>query len=135
MSENMQQKQLYHLGVKAIIHNNNGQILLLKHVKGYWDLPGGGMQQGEDARTTLLREVCEETGLTALSDIKPDSMVLTNVRIAPNIGLILWCHNCRLKIDQPIILSDEHTEYVWVDPSEAKAMTSIRDIGAPHIFK
>ena len=49
-------EQRYYLGLKAIIQNAQGQILLLKHTKGYWDFPGGRIQQGGgSARDTFAR--------------------------------------------------------------------------------
>jgi 8-oxo-dGTP diphosphatase len=33
--------------------------------KGYWSLPGGHIESGEAARAAALREVVEETGVTA----------------------------------------------------------------------
>ncbi|MFE9250372.1 NUDIX hydrolase [Streptomyces sp. NPDC007088] len=45
------------------------QILLARWVaadgRRLWTLPGGGMEPGEDPYDTVIREVTEETGLTA----------------------------------------------------------------------
>ena len=129
----MRNEQLYYLGIKAIIQNDKGQVLLLKHHKGYWDFPGGRVSQEEDVNAALLREVFEETGLVGLENIQPDSMVLTHVRIE-EFGLILWYHTCILKTEQAVILSDEHREYLWVDADAVRAMTKVSDIVAPRIL-
>ena len=52
-------EQLFQIGIKAIIRNDENQILLLKN-KDYWDIPGGRMDQGEDIEAALLRELNEE---------------------------------------------------------------------------
>lgn len=55
-------EQLFQIGIKAIIRNDENQILLLKN-KDYWDIPGGRMDQGEDIEAALLRELNEEIGV------------------------------------------------------------------------
>lgn len=55
----------YRVSTKAIIKNENGEIMLLRESTGLWDLPGGGLDQGERPRDALRREVDEETKLTA----------------------------------------------------------------------
>jgi 8-oxo-dGTP diphosphatase len=41
--------------------------LLLAHYRGtHWTLPGGRVEHGEDPFDTVVREVAEETGLTAV---------------------------------------------------------------------
>ena len=59
-------EQLFQIGIKAIIRNDENQILLLKN-KDYWDIPGGRIDQGEDIETTLLRELNEEIGVNHIA--------------------------------------------------------------------
>ncbi|MGM0790840.1 MAG: NUDIX hydrolase [Bacillota bacterium] len=54
-------------GSVGILVNKRGQLLLQQRVfpAGSWGLPGGLMELGESAEETCMREVWEETGLTA----------------------------------------------------------------------
>jgi 8-oxo-dGTP diphosphatase len=51
----------------AIIEFSQNKILLIKRdtvpFKGYWALPGGRVELGENVEQTIIREVKEETGL------------------------------------------------------------------------
>jgi ADP-ribose pyrophosphatase YjhB (NUDIX family) len=52
-------------GVTAILKNQAGEVLLVRHSYGPvgWALPGGGMGPGEDPVAALRREVREELGI------------------------------------------------------------------------
>lgn len=52
-------------GCSAVIFDASRQKLLLQRRSdnGRWGLPGGGMNPGESAAETCMREVLEETGL------------------------------------------------------------------------
>lgn len=51
-------------GGRAIVQNHAQKILLHKRSDfGFWDLPGGGAEEGESAEQFVIREVYEETGL------------------------------------------------------------------------
>ena len=56
------------LGVRAVVTNEAGQVLLLQHTYVHgWHLPGGGVERGETAETAVVRELQEEAGIRALS--------------------------------------------------------------------
>ena len=59
------------LGVRVLVQNPQGEILLVKHtyVPG-WHLPGGGVDYGEDVETAAKREVFEETGISELDGLE-----------------------------------------------------------------
>ncbi len=47
------------------IKNEVPHFLLLHYPHGHWDLPKGKIEKGETKKTAALRELKEETGLTA----------------------------------------------------------------------
>lgn len=56
------------LGVRAVVTNGAGQVLLLQHTYIHgWYLPGGGVERGETAETAVVRELAEEAGVRAVS--------------------------------------------------------------------
>lgn len=133
----------FHLGIKGLIRNARGEILLMQidpeHMKhhgggageqqSYWDLPGGRVEKGSTVQETLKREITEETGVTNITNIKPVGMVLSNIRIPmgdDSYGLILSVYSCAIPGDAVIALSDEHTASEWVAPAEAAARLSIK---------
>ena len=49
----------------AAVRNSAGQLLLVRRIDdGNWELPGGRIEVGETAATTVVREVAEESGIT-----------------------------------------------------------------------
>lgn len=113
-------EQTYYLGVKAIIRNVSGEVLVLKRSgAGYWDLPGGRVHVNESPTKTLMREVYEETGIQNLFHMQANALTVTPLTLsAPSgekIGLILWYYTCCVigtSID--VHLSDEHCEFAWL---------------------
>jgi len=58
---------------QAVILNDENKILLVKHVKNgkeYFVLPGGGVEFGEAAEESLLRELKEELDITKVKSVK-----------------------------------------------------------------
>jgi ADP-ribose pyrophosphatase YjhB (NUDIX family) len=64
-------------GVSAIVIDDEGKVLLLKHrfwKHQRWGLPGGLARRGETLSATLRRELREETGL----DVRPAKLLQVN---------------------------------------------------------
>ena len=134
----MNSEEVFHLGIKALIRNEEGKVLLLQvnpaklqgERKDYWDLPGGRVQKDDSVENTLKREVLEETGIDQIVDIKPISMVLSNIRIplsgSDSVGLILSVYSCNIADSATIALSDEHKAYEWFEPKKAAELLRVK---------
>jgi 8-oxo-dGTP pyrophosphatase MutT (NUDIX family) len=136
-------EDVFHLGIKGLIRNQAGKIMLLQvnpeHLKDhghladadkqYWDLPGGRVEKGSTVTETLQREIAEETGITDISNIQPIGMVLSNIRIPvgeENFGLILGVYSCTIPPDASVTISHEHLAVEWVEPAEAAKRLMIK---------
>lgn len=123
----------FHLGVKALIFNTEGKILLLERdhpiKKRYWDIPGGRLQRGESMMETLRREVKEEIGLEGIHEVYPLTMVLTDIRIPfcnDTVGLIFSIYCWSLSAPFQPVLSSEHIHFDWFTPLEASQKLKIQ---------
>lgn len=55
---------LYRISLKGLIKNDAGEVLVVKEMgRDWWDLPGGGMDHGEDIKLALAREMREEVNM------------------------------------------------------------------------
>ena len=54
------------LGVRVVVQNEAGEVLLVRHtyVEG-WHLPGGGVERGETLAMAARKELLEECGIKA----------------------------------------------------------------------
>lgn len=132
----MPKKQLFSLGVKALIQNSDRKLLLLRgHEADYWDFPGGGVMQGEGAEDALRREIIEEIGDRQIMGVKPWKLCMTPLFVKSflpeKIGLIFEYYLCDVDLVLPILLSSEHASYEWHSWAEAQALLNIRGIPLP----
>ena len=61
----------YRLGVGAVLFNADGKVLVAQRIDtpgNAWQMPQGGIDEGEDPRETVFRELAEEIG-TANAEI------------------------------------------------------------------
>ena len=61
----MPASQYFRAGVGAIIRNAAGQVLAFERTgnPGAWQLPQGGLEDGEEPLDGIYREIAEETGI------------------------------------------------------------------------
>lgn len=129
----MSQAKLFFVGIKGLVQNGDGKILLLKadvtthrgNVTPYWDIPGGRIDEGEDdVITTLKREIREETGITDVKSSTFFTAVISNHEIplegSKKAGLVLMIYTVEVPTDSQVRLSEEHVAYEWVDRAEAR---------------
>lgn len=72
----MNEPCFYRVSVKGIVIDEDGRILLAREENGKWELPGGGLDHGEDPIECLKREIHEETGLT-VTHVSPSPKYFT----------------------------------------------------------
>jgi ADP-ribose pyrophosphatase YjhB (NUDIX family) len=55
---------LFRISLKALVFNDNGEVLLVKESgRDVWDIPGGGIDHGETIKDAISRELKEEVNL------------------------------------------------------------------------
>ncbi|MCP5081532.1 MAG: NUDIX domain-containing protein [Alphaproteobacteria bacterium] len=78
------------LGVRILVQNPQGHILLVRHTYSPgWLLPGGGVERGEIAIEAAAREVLEETGVSVTQPLKLID-VYNNDAIFPGDHVLLY---------------------------------------------
>lgn len=105
----------YRVTVKGLVRDKTGRLLFVRERGGAWDLPGGGLEHGEEIFNALRREFREE--LRAEIDIT----------VAPPIIIPTW----HQKFDDPVLvvaydvklrnepqMSSEVDEYAYMHPSD-----------------
>jgi len=107
--------------VIALIHHEGRYLVQRRragdHLGGWWELPGGKREAGEDDRTTLARELREELGVELLA-------ARHLVRFHHDYGdryLTFHCYRCRL-FDPAAVKPLAASEQRWVTPAEFVAL-------------
>ncbi len=109
---------------KALVRYN-GKYLLLKKARddyfpeniGKWECPGGVIEDGTPEET-VLRETQEETGFICKLIKELPSLRMTDENYDSHCKIYLL----EAESDRAI-LSEEHSEYIWVEPEKVKHIT------------
>ena len=127
---------LYRLSVKALIIEND-RLLVVKEKEGWWGIPGGGVDYGEEIIPALKRELNEEIGVP-----------IDKIKVNPAIKLIttgtfidgIPKANLYYQVDIPgdaMRITDENMETWWVSAEELQEIDkgpSTTEV-AKHILK
>lgn len=115
------------VGCSAVIfHKNRDKILLTRREdNNQWCLPSGGMESGESASETCIREVEEETGLEVvikrLIGVYTTPHELVVYRDGNKIQLVALCFEAEI-VGGELRLSSETTEYGYFSYQEIQAL-------------
>ena len=117
----------FNIGVKAVITDED-KLLIVKHrTKGFWDVPGGRIDDDETIEETLRREIGEE--LPTATEVEIGDILharrMPGVTFPDGAGLALLMYQVSAKFPVgEIAVSDEHSEARWATLREATATGS-----------
>lgn len=123
----------YRSGVGIMLINKNGNIFVAKRIDTKaeaWQMPQGGIDDGEDAKTACLREMLEEIG-TNKAEIIGESTDWYSYDLPDNLIPSIWGGKFRgqrqkwfalrfLGEDADINIATEHPEFCewqWAEPN------------------
>ncbi len=107
--------QKFDVGIKAFLLDRDLLLLLRESATGFWELPGGRIDVGEELlpqSEVLRRELREELGAGLAVQVGPPA--LTWVRKRPADFVFLVGRLCFLQAGE-VRLSDEHDAFEWTD--------------------
>ena len=117
--------QRFEVSLKAAIIRDGRLLLLREADTGYWELPGGRIDVGEERKAqhdVLVREIAEELGASV--QVTVDAMAVTWVRqrLIDGIYQLIVARPCWF-IAGTIALSAEHADARWTTPHDWPGLT------------
>lgn len=122
------QRDFYHISLKAILKNKNGEVLVLKAdsngtFAGFYDLPGGRIDEDEFAiplSEILKREITEEIGEAEISineipvGVGRHCIKKEHANSEKDIRVFYVLYEVGLETGN-VNISDEHEGFEWVN--------------------
>ena len=124
--------------VSAIIENNNNEVLCALRsnsmlIGGYWEFPGGKVEEGESLSDAITREIKEELDC----EISCDGIVFNdNTHEYDTFIINLLTLKCEIISGTPV--ASEHAKLIWLDknhlnslkwaPADIPAVKQLREI-------
>ena len=118
-------------GVGIVVLNNQNKIFVAKRIdnpKNFWQMPQGGVDEGEDYHAAALRELKEETSIVSVELVQEISKKLTYILPNHLVGIIWkgrfkgqkqkWFVMRFLGNESEINIKTKHPEFLdwkWID--------------------
>ncbi len=113
--------------VCALIENEQGEIFCTRRgpgraLEGYWEFPGGKVEENETYEETIVREIKEELNslIEPIEFIGSSTYAYKDLGQYPDFSITLYAYRAKL-ISGQLELS-EHTESRWVKKEELKKL-------------
>lgn len=107
---------------------NQHVYLLLHYISGHWDLPKGKLEAGETEQQAAIRELYEETGLTAeiIPGFKQSLSYIFKNRDGSIVSkdVVFFAGEVT---EQTVKLSSEHIGYKWLPFNEASTQLTFKN--------
>lgn len=107
---------LYRLSLKCFIQNERGEVLVVKERgRTWWDIPGGGMDHGEDFKEAIAREMHEEVSMSG--DFTCHILEIDNPGLLP--AQNIWQVRLIFAVHPQVMLfarGDDGDEVTFMDP-------------------
>lgn len=87
----------YRVSVKALVLDDQKRFLLTQETNGKWELPGGGLDHGENPQDGLKREIYEESGLEAYDIARQPSYLITTTHDRTGTHILNVLYQAKLK--------------------------------------
>jgi ADP-ribose pyrophosphatase YjhB (NUDIX family) len=103
------------LGVRALVSDGQGRVLLLRHTyTPGWHMPGGGVERGESAQGALAKELREEVALTLTGPVRCLGLFANHANF-PGDHVSVW-HVAHWQGDAHAASPTEIAEVGWFSP-------------------
>jgi 8-oxo-dGTP pyrophosphatase MutT (NUDIX family) len=117
---------LFMPSVAAVIRDEDDRILLVQHVEGRWQLPGGAVDPGERPAEAMRRECREEAGI----EVEPLRILGVyggpefHIRYAngDETGWVVTVFAARIVAGEPAPSDDETQNVGWFHPDEIEEL-------------
>lgn len=116
-----------HIVAVAALIVREGRVLALRRAPGnlagpgLWETVSGRLEQGEQPRAGLLREVHEETALMVELEERPWDSYAARRRDQP---MVVVLYRARYLAGE-VQLSDEHDQYAWLTADQLAERSSL----------
>ncbi len=120
----------FYVGVKGFVVKDGKMLLLKKRGEGFWEVPGGRIDDDESIEQALRRELKEEVsniGDANIGEIVGAHRLQKNVDSDISLVLVYFLVHATISGDPE--LSEEHEDFMWADKHEAlQRMIDKKDI-------
>jgi len=112
--------------VAALIRDDEGRILLVQHVEGRWQLPGGAVDPGERPAAAMRRECLEEAGVTVepvrIAGVYSGPEYRITYANGDEAGWVVTVFEARIGTGVPSPSDDETQAVGWFRPDEIEEL-------------